>query len=227
MGSKRIALLMGYGMQGKGALYDLAKFGCFDEIRILDKNPELELLLSDLDTGKTKLTPLNQDISDTLAINKAIAGTDIVVCLLPRDHVLTMAEMAIEQNVNFACASYLDSFSLDLNMRAESRKRLQKLDDMAKEKKLTVLYECGLDPGLDLLLASESVRRFDQVENFCSYGAGFPERPASSNPLQYKFTWLVEGVIRSYLRPARIIHDGNIIAIPPEKIFFEENTTRL
>lgn len=227
MGSKVTALLMGYGMQGKGTLYDLVKFGNFDEIRILDKNPKLELLISNLPSGTTRLTPLNEDISNTQAIRKAMTGIDIVICLLPRDHVLSMAEMAIEHNANYACASYLDSFSLDEKESAERKKRLQKLDDLARKKNLTVLFECGLDPGLDLLLAGESVRRFDEVEDFRSYGAGFPERMAACNPLKYKFTWLVEGVIRSYFRPARIIEDGQIVSIPPEKIFIEENIHKL
>ncbi len=114
---------MGYGMQGKGTLYDLLKFGNFDEIRILDKNPKLELLISNLPSGTTRLTPLNEDISNTQAIRKAMTGIDIVICLLPRDHVLSMAEMASEHNANYACASYLDSFSLD--EKAQKKKRLQ------------------------------------------------------------------------------------------------------
>lgn len=227
MRSKTTALLMGYGIQGKGALHDLLKFGHFDEIRILDKNPELASLISSLPAGTTRLTPLNADVLDTPAIREAMAGTDIVICLLPRDHVLPMAEMAIDHGAHYACASYLDSFSLDEKERAVRKKRLKALDDLAKKKDLTVLFECGLDPGLDLLLAGESVRRFDQVEELRSYGAGFPERSAACNPLQYKFTWLVEGVLRSYFRPSRIIADGQIVSIPPEKIFFEENIHKL
>lgn len=227
MGSKTTALLMGYGIQGKGALHDLLKFGHFDEIRILDKNPELASIVSGLPVSTIRLIPFNVDISNHHAISEAMAGTAIVICLLPRDYVLPMAEMAIDQGAHYACASYLDSFSLDEKERSERKDRLKRLDDLAKRKDLTVLFECGLDPGLDLLLAGESVRRFDRVEELRSYGAGFPERSAVSNPLQYKFTWLVEGVLRSYFRPSRIIADGQILSIPPERIFYEENIHRL
>lgn len=220
---ERSALLMGYGLQGHGALYDLLKFGNFDEIRVLDKNPELETLLSKQETGKTRLVPLNVDIADREALRKAMADVNIVICLLPRDFALPMAELAVEEGVNYACASYLGSFSSDEADRVNQKKRLEKLDLAARQKGLTVLVQFGLDPGLDLLLAGEAVRRFDEVEDFYSYGAGFPELEAANNPLKYKFTWTVEGVMRSYYRPAQVIREGNVVAIPPERIFFEEN----
>jgi lysine 6-dehydrogenase len=224
MGDRRSALLMGYGMQGRGALYDLLKFGRFDEIRVLDKNPELGRLLSEQDAGAARLVPLNVDIVDQAALREAMSGVDIVICLLPRDFALPMAELAVEVGVHYACASYLGSFSSDPDDRANQRKRLERLHSEAERKGLTVLVQFGLDPGLDLLLAGEAVRRFDEVKDFCSYGAGFPELAAADNPLKYKFTWTVEGVMRSYYRPARVIRDGHVVEIPPERIFFEENT---
>lgn len=224
---RRSALLMGYGLQGRGALYDLLKFGNFDEIRVLDKNPELESLLSEQEGGSTRLVPLNVDIADQAALKRAMEGVGIVICLLPRDFALPMAELAVEVGVNYACASYLGSFSSDEADRANQKKRLEKLDGEARKKGLTVLVQFGLDPGLDLLLAGEAVRRFDEVHDFYSYGAGFPELEAADNPLKYKFTWTVEGVMRSYFRPARVIREGNVVEISPERIFFEDNIHRL
>jgi saccharopine dehydrogenase-like NADP-dependent oxidoreductase len=154
-------------------------------------------------------------------------GVDVAICLLPRDFALPMAELAVDMGVNYACASYMGSFCSDEESRARQAQRLSKLEEKAKLRGVLVLTQFGLDPGLDLLLAGEAVKHFDKVDDFISYGAGFPDLRASGNPLRYKFTWTVEGVMRSYYRPARIIRDSRVVDIAPNQIFSPENTHML
>lgn len=91
---------------------------------------------------------------------------------------------------------------------ARRREELHALDAKAKKKGLTQLCEFGMDPGIDLALSGQAVRELDEVYEFYSYGAGFPEPAAANNPIKYKFSWSVEGLFRSYYRPARILKDG-------------------
>jgi len=217
------ALLMGFGIQGHGALYDLLKFGNFEEIRVLDSRLDLVSQMREFSSDFTKIVPLCEAVSDRNVLEESMNGVDIVICLLPRDFALPMAELAVEMGVNYACASYMGSFCSDDMSRIRQEKRMAKLNNSAKKKNISVLTQCGLDPGLDLLLAGEAVRQFDKVDDFISYGAGFPELSAANNSLSYKFTWTVEGVMRSYYRPARVIREGNIINIPASEIFFEKN----
>ncbi|KEJ91247.1 saccharopine dehydrogenase family protein [Synergistes jonesii] len=223
MNMKKKALLMGFGLQGHGALYDLIKFGDFEEIRVLDNREDLEEALNKFDSVSPAIVPIKGTITDRPLLESAIRGVDIVICLLPRDFALPMAELAVEMGTNYTCASYMGNFCNDEESRQRQKKRLEKLACEAKRKKITVLTQCGLDPGLDLLLAGEAVRQYDSVEDFISYGAGFPDIKAADNPISYKFTWTVEGVMRSYYRPARIIKDSKVVDIEPGEIFFDKN----
>jgi saccharopine dehydrogenase-like NADP-dependent oxidoreductase len=74
--------------------------------------------------------------------------------------------------------------------------------------------ECGLDPGIDLVLYGEAKRRFDELDVINSYCGGIPERSACDNPLNYKVSWVFEGVLASTKRESRIIRDGQTIEIP-------------
>jgi saccharopine dehydrogenase-like NADP-dependent oxidoreductase len=81
-----------------------------------------------------------------------------------------------------------------------------------------------MDPGIDLVLGAKALSEMDEVSEFYSYGAGFPTLGAANNPLKYKFSWSPIGVMRAYLRPAKIISKGQIVEIAAEDIFAEENT---
>jgi saccharopine dehydrogenase-like NADP-dependent oxidoreductase len=79
--------------------------------------------------------------------------------------------------------------------------------------------EAGLDPGIDLILAGNAATRFDEVHEFHSACGGVPVKEACDNPLNYKISWIFEGVLASYKRPADLIIDSKIIEIPGDEIF--------
>ena len=157
MSARRKALLMGFGLQGHGALYDMLKFGHFEEIRVFDSRPDLESILSQHTSKDTRLTPVRGEVSDRALLERAMKGVDVAICLLPRDFALPMAELAVELGVHYACASYMGSFCSDDESRARQGQRLEKLKNLATQKGVVVLTQFGLDPGLDLLLAGELI----------------------------------------------------------------------
>ncbi len=60
------------------------------------------------------------------------------------------------------------------------------LDEKARKAGVAIMPECGLDPGIDLVLYGEARRRFDELTLINSYCGGFPEQAACDNPLNYK-----------------------------------------
>jgi saccharopine dehydrogenase-like NADP-dependent oxidoreductase len=80
-----------------------------------------------------------------------------------------------------------------------------------------------MDPGIDLVVGAKALSEFEKVEEFYSYGAGFPSPEAADNPLKYKFTWSVSGVIRSYLRPGKVISEGRVVEVKADEVFAEKN----
>jgi lysine 6-dehydrogenase len=77
------------------------------------------------------------------------------------------------------------------------------------------------------VLLGEAVRSFDTVDGIITYGAGFPERDALDNPLNYKVTWTFEGLLRSYYRAGRIIRDGEIVEFGETEMFSPELTYQI
>lgn len=222
MNAKKKALLLGLGMQGRGALYDLQKFGAFDEITVADSRIDPSAIPFPVDERRVRFAEL--DASAPGKLLEACRGMDVVMTLLPRSFVLEVAEAAAEAGAHFACASYLEEPAGKDPAAAERRKaRIEALDRKCREKGKTCLTQFGLDPGLDLFLAGQAIRQLDTVASFRSYGSGFPEISAATNPLKYKFTWTPSGVMSSYVRPARVIRDGAAVDIPGDRIFEPEN----
>lgn len=82
----------------------------------------------------------------------------------------------------------------------------------------------GLIRYLDRLKAPKiEPVELDEVHEFYSYGAGFPEPGAATGPLRYKISWTFEGVLKSYVRDARVIREGKTVAIPGREIFAPSN----
>lgn len=104
------------------------------------------------------------------------------------------------------------------------QEQMAEVDRQAQEKGLTILKEFGMDPGLDLVVAGETVRQLDEVQVLYTYGAGFPEhRLSQANPIGYKFTWSIIDTMYSYSIPGRIIQNGSAMEIPADSMFTPGN----
>jgi len=224
MSDKRI-LLLGLGMQGKAALHDLSKSDLFSEIIVGDKNLDREYI-HEFDSNKVKGVEINASKEEELS--RLMEDVDLVLELLPPGFSFPIAKLAVGNGVNLVSTMYLqDPKEMDPK-KIESRENfLAELDKKAKEKGIIVLPEFGLDPGLDLVLAKQAVRELDEVDELYCYGAGLPEYEDADNPLKYKFTWSVEGLLKTYKRPARVLKDGEIIDIKGDEIFSSENVHEL
>ncbi len=214
-------LLLGLGMQGKAALYDLVKSDLVSEILVGDQDID-EDYIHELDTEKVRAVRVNA--SDSERVSDLMEKVDLVIELLPPGFSFSMAESAVESGVDLVSTMHLKDLEENDAEKIKSReKALNKLDKKAEEKGVVVLPEFGLDPGLDLVLAKQAAGELDEVEELYCYGAGLPEYEDADNPLKYKFTWSVEGLLGTYKRPARILKDGEVVDIPGDEIFSEEN----
>jgi lysine 6-dehydrogenase len=205
------ALVLGIGLQGKAVVHDLDKSRLITEIIAADRElVEVEQYL--IRSGVKKAKAASFDASDESQLQQIISETnpDIVVCMLPASFGYATANAAIDAGKPFVSTSYTG--------------RIAELAEKAKQKKVAVLPEMGLDPGIDLILGKMAIEALDEIHGLYSYGSGVPEPAcADDNPLKYKITWTFDGVLLSYKRPARLLKDGKEISIAPEDIFNEEN----
>jgi len=78
---------------------------------------------------------------------------------------------------------------------------MMKLDAEAKRKGLTLLNECGLDPGIDIMgtmkVVDEAKARGWKVVSYESFCGGLPVAEQADNPLGYKFSWSPGAAIKA------------------------------
>lgn len=202
-------LLLGVGMQGKAALQHMATSPEVTQVIAADANVEsLRNYAKQLNSPKIK--PIKLDVRDEAALSAQMKDVNAVVVLLPQGFRVQILKLAIKNGIHFVETSYA------LPEYAE-------LGKLAAQKGITILPECGLDPGIDLVLAGQAIRDLDAVHELHAYGTGVPEPAAANNPINYKLSWTFAGVLSAYQRPAKMLKDGKIIHLTPSEMFSPEN----
>ena len=195
----KILVLGGCGVQGRTALYDLASDPDISEIICADiQFDELSKIEDFTDMGKITTAKIDaQNKSDLLDLYRKV---DLVIDLLPKEFKSHVNEMALEAKVHVVNTNYMY--------------KTKDMDKKAKQAGIAIMPECGLDPGIDLVIYADAKSRFDSLSVINSYCGGFPEKKACTNPLNYKLSWIWRGVLSSTSRDGKIIKDGQIIEIP-------------
>jgi saccharopine dehydrogenase-like NADP-dependent oxidoreductase len=157
-------------------------------------------------------------------VSELMEAADMVVDALPPSFALGLAKKASEIGVHLVSSMYyLDPLEKDPEVLAELKTELNNIHEEATSKNVTILPEFGLDPGIDLVLGAKALSEFDEVEIFNSYGTGIPVEENADNPLKYRFSWSISGLLRAYRRPSRIISKGEVVEIDGKEIFSPEN----
>ena len=220
--SQKNVLLLGLGMQGKAALYDLVNHSAASHITVADNRRDLEAYLSRYPSER--VTGRKTDVTDEALLSSLMKNVDVVVEALPAPFALSTVRIAAKLGVNLVSSSYfINPQESDEQKIRILKETMREINREAKAKKITVLPEFGLDPGIDLVLGAKAMREMDEISEFFSYGAGFPTFEAANNSLKYKFSWSVIGVMRAYMRPAKIISKGQIVEIEAKEMFAKEN----
>ena len=195
----KVAVLGGMGLQGKAALSDLARSKDVTEIICADLEPNaLGKMANFLDVGR--VTPVKIDASSKNSLVTALRqDVDVAIDLLPLPLMPNAFEAAIEAGVALVSTNYANT--------------VRHLHDRAVEAGVSLMPECGLDPGIDLIIFGHCVTQFDEVYVLNSYCGGFPETKACDNPLNYKVTWNWDMVLGSQNRESVFIKDGRRLTV--------------
>lgn len=201
MQNKHIVLL-GAGLVGKAIALDLKNDY---SVTVYDLNKE-NLFYLQKQGVQTQL----QDLSDIKALKKAIENADLVIGALPGFMGHKTIQAAIECGKNIVDISFLPEDPSDL-------------DKLSKKNKVTVIYDCGVAPGMgNIILAHHSMLM--KVVDYKCYVGGLPF--VREWPYEYKAVFSPIDVIEEYTRPARFIVNGEMVIkealSDPELINFEE-----
>ncbi|XP_036616026.1 alpha-aminoadipic semialdehyde synthase, mitochondrial [Trichosurus vulpecula] len=198
MDMRKKVLLLGTGYVSEPVLEYLSRDGSIEITVGSDMKNQLEHLAK-----KYNFNPIVLDVSkheERLA--SMVKKQDLVISLLPYVLHPIVAKACIAGRVNMVTASYI----------TPAIKELEKSVDDAG---ITIIGELGLDPGLDHMLAMETIDRAKEVgatiESYVSFCGGLPAPEHSDNPLRYKFSWSPVGVLMNILQPARYLLNGEVI----------------
>jgi len=195
----RVLVLGGCGTQGRAAVMDLAQALEVQEVICADANLEaLDEISAFVDMARVRTESL--DASSPEDLDRLFGGADVAIDLLPRQFMEKVCQSALRTGVSIVNSNYAYPIA--------------HLDEAARSAGVAIMPECGLDPGIDLVIYGEASRRFDELHVVNSYCGGLPERSACDNPFNYKISWVFEGVLASTKRDSRMIEQGKVIDIP-------------
>jgi lysine 6-dehydrogenase len=205
-------IVIGAGMMGSAAAYDLAT-----------TNPNDEIIIADIDLQRAARTaravgsnvvPLELDVNVQTDVLRAIEGTNAVVSAVSYSVNLQITKAAIQAGVHVC----------DLGGNDEVVRKQMLLDADARQKGVTVVPNCGLAPGLINILAMQGVKEFDELDSIHLRVGGLPQHPQP--PLYYQIVFSAEGLINEYVEKAAVIRNGVLMHIDAmsdlEEVEFEE-----
>jgi saccharopine dehydrogenase-like NADP-dependent oxidoreductase len=194
----KIVVLGGLGLQGRAAIADLVASGV-DEVVCVDMAADGAARLTGLtDLSRVRFVVPEGPIGTALAA--VLADADAVVDLLPQPLMREAVQAAIATRTPLVTTNY--------------GKAIADLGPAAEQAGVPIMPECGLDPGIDLVLYARAARQFDAITTIDSYCGGLPEPKAAVKPLCYKVSWNFDMVLVSQNRDSVMIEDGRHVPVP-------------
>jgi len=194
----KIAVLGGLGLQGRAAIADLVASAGVEEVVCVDTAPDGAARLGGLtDLARVRFVAPEGAIGTSLA--NVLTGVDAVIDLLPQPLMREAVLAAIATRTPLVTTNYAKAIA-DLAPAAEAAG-------------VSIMTECGLDPGIDLVLYARAARQFDSISSIVSYCGGIPEPKAMAKPLCYKVSWNFDMVLVSQNRDSVMIEDGRRVEV--------------
>ena len=200
-------LVIGSGMMGSAAAYDMARQGQVDSVTLADSNLKLAKDVAarvNRITNDKKVRAVALDAAKEKDAARLMKGHDGALSAVPYFLNLGLAKAAITAGCHFA----------DLGGNNTVVRQELALANQAEKRGIGIAPDCGLSPGMASILGGELVRRLDgRADALKLYVGGLPEKPMP--PFHYQLVFSVEGLINEYVEPARILRKGKLITIDP------------
>jgi len=197
--------IIGSGKQGTASAYDLIKFGNAEKILLIDNNLEnaenSANKLSKL-TNTNICVPLKIDVKNKSELNKNLMGINSIISGVPYYYNLDLTKIAIEVGANF----------FDFGGNTDVVKSQLSLNELAKEKNISIVPDCGMDPGMNISFIQYLFENYDELKSVKSYGAGLMQYPKA--PWKYELSFHINGLTNEYYGNALFLRDGKVAEVP-------------
>lgn len=193
--------ILGSGMQGTAAAYDLARHGDADAILMGDVTLEQAQRSADRVNslvGRNICRAHQVNALDPEDLGKFLDSADVVLSCVPYWMHPRIAAVAIHHKTSM----------VDMGGDTAVAWETLKLDEQAKAAGVRIVPDTGLAPGLVNDLGSYLMEQFDETESVKLYCGGLPQNPRP--PFNYKLVFNVEGLVTEYSHQADLIRDGKL-----------------
>jgi len=150
------------------------------------------------------------DVFNQQQIAQEVSKATVVISMLPARFHPMVARACVSQKKHMITASYVSQEVKDLHHEA-------------KNKKILLLNEIGVDPGIDHMSAMQVIDKIKaeggKLEAFYSSTGGLIAPEYDTNPWHYKFTWNPRNVIVAGQSTARYLENGQVKYIPYHQLF--------
>lgn len=196
--------VLGAGMQGTAAAYDLALFANPSQIVLGDVSLEQAQKSAhrvNMLVGREICVPQQVDALDANSLGAFLEGVAVLLSCVPYWMHPKIAKVAIAKKVNMT----------DLGGNTEITLETLEMDDAAKAAGVTLVPDTGLAPGLVNSLGLHLIESLDETESVKLYCGVLPQNPKP--PFNYKLTFNVEGLVTEYDFQAVALRNGEIVMI--------------
>ena len=181
--------VLGAGMVGRAIALDLAKNYAVTSFDLDAVNLEA------LKSSNAGIQTVAADLSHFHEYSNWLNTFDIVVTAVPGFMGYKTLEAVINAGKDVVDISFFPEDALQL-------------DHLAKEKNVIAITDCGVAPGVSNFIIGRYNEEMKIIAFEC-YVGGLPANPQP--PFYYKAPFSPVDVIQEYIRPARLVENGNIV----------------
>ncbi len=197
--------ILGSGMQGTAAAYDLAQFANPDRIYVGDVDIKQAQKSADRINGLIGdliCEPVEVNALDPKALGSFLNQVDIVLSCVPYWMHPRIASVAIETMTDM----------VDLGGNTDITMQTLDMNDRAVAADISIVPDTGLAPGLVNNLGCYIFESLDSCDTVKLYCGVLPQNPKP--PFNYKLTFNCEGLVTEYDFEAVALRDGHIVKVP-------------
>ncbi len=194
-------LVLGAGRMGYAVVFDLLTNKEVKQILLVDtEERRLDFIKSTFKDDR--IAAVKADVSDCDELSYLMSGCDVVISCVTYKFNYELAKAAMEAGASFC----------DLGGNEDVVRKEFLLDEMAREKGVTIIPDCGLAPGMVSILCASACEDLDEYSEIRIRVGGLPVEPRP--PLNYSLFFSVEGLINEYVEDATVIRGGRLIRVP-------------
>jgi len=198
--------VLGAGRQGTAAAYDMARWGDARRVFLADYDLEIARRAAERVNkliGQTIAQPVQVDVTDLKAVERALAGVDAFLSAVPYYYNLDITQVAVRARAHMC----------DLGGHTGIARQQHGFDAQARDAGISIVPNCGQVPGMGTTLMVYAIELLDEAVDVYMWDGGLPQNPKP--PFNYLLTFHIAGLTNEYAEPAVFLRDWKVTEVQP------------